>query len=85
MDTLKLDLIGAGDLLEAVRPGFEGGGYQPPLHCRNISAGQCGSGPSIRGGWAGRTGRATATRTNRMFSAALSVIAGLAVGIVYGP
>ena len=31
MDTLKLNLIAAGDLLEAPRPGFEDDGYQPPF------------------------------------------------------
>ena len=30
VDTLKLDLIAAGDILESLRPGFEGGDYRPP-------------------------------------------------------
>jgi NADPH:quinone reductase len=30
VDTLKLDLIAAGDILETLRPGFEGGDYRPP-------------------------------------------------------
>jgi len=30
VDTLKLDLIAAGDILEALRPGFEDGDYRPP-------------------------------------------------------
>jgi NADPH:quinone reductase-like Zn-dependent oxidoreductase len=30
VDTLKLDLIAAGDILEALRPGFEAGDYRPP-------------------------------------------------------
>jgi NADPH:quinone reductase-like Zn-dependent oxidoreductase len=29
IDTLKLDLIAAGDILEALRPGFEDGGHEP--------------------------------------------------------
>jgi len=30
VDTLKLDLTAAGDILEALRPGFENGDFQPP-------------------------------------------------------
>jgi NADPH:quinone reductase-like Zn-dependent oxidoreductase len=30
VDTLKLDLIAAGDILEALRPGFKAGDYRPP-------------------------------------------------------
>jgi NADPH2:quinone reductase len=30
VDSLKLDLVAAGDILEMLRPGFEDGGYQPP-------------------------------------------------------
>jgi NADPH:quinone reductase-like Zn-dependent oxidoreductase len=30
VDTLKLDLTAAGDILEALRPGFEDGDYSPP-------------------------------------------------------
>jgi NADPH:quinone reductase len=30
VDTLKLDLTAAGDILEALRPGFENGDYAPP-------------------------------------------------------
>jgi len=30
VDTLKLDLIAAGDILETLRPGFEAGDYRPP-------------------------------------------------------
>ncbi|HUN97296.1 MAG TPA: hypothetical protein VMU69_13830, partial [Bradyrhizobium sp.] len=29
VDTLKLDLITAGDILEELRPGFEDGDFQP--------------------------------------------------------
>jgi len=31
VDTLKLDLTDAGDILEALRPGFQNGDYQPPI------------------------------------------------------
>ena len=31
VDTLKLDLTAAGDILEALRPGFEDGSYEPPF------------------------------------------------------
>jgi NADPH2:quinone reductase len=30
VDTLKLDLIAAGDILDALRPGFEDGDYRAP-------------------------------------------------------
>jgi NADPH2:quinone reductase len=30
VDTLKLDLIAAGDILEALRPRFENGDFEPP-------------------------------------------------------
>jgi NADPH:quinone reductase-like Zn-dependent oxidoreductase len=34
VDTLKLDLIAAGDILETLRPGFEAGDYRPPTIAR---------------------------------------------------
>ena len=34
VDTLKLDLVAAGDILEALRPGFENGDYSPPAIAR---------------------------------------------------
>jgi NADPH:quinone reductase len=36
VDSLKLDLIAAGDILEALRPGFEDGGYQPARIARTF-------------------------------------------------
>jgi hypothetical protein len=35
-DTPKLDLIAVGDILEALRPGFDAGDCRPTSHCRNI-------------------------------------------------
>jgi NADPH2:quinone reductase len=36
VDTLKLDLVAAGEILEALRPGFEDGDYQPPIIARTF-------------------------------------------------
>ncbi|WP_213770024.1 zinc-binding alcohol dehydrogenase family protein [Bradyrhizobium sp. dw_78] len=36
VDTLKLDLIAAGDILEELRPGFEDGDYQPASIARTF-------------------------------------------------
>jgi NADPH:quinone reductase-like Zn-dependent oxidoreductase len=36
VDTLKLDLIAAGDILETLRPGFEAGDYQPATIARTF-------------------------------------------------
>ncbi|MGD0109362.1 MAG: zinc-binding alcohol dehydrogenase family protein [Rhodopila sp.] len=37
VDSLKLDLVAAGDILEALRPGFEDGGYQPAAIARTFT------------------------------------------------
>lgn len=34
VDSLKLDLVASGQMLEALRPGFEDGSYQPPVIAR---------------------------------------------------
>jgi NADPH:quinone reductase len=37
VDTLKLDLIAAGDILEALRPRFENGDFEPPPIARTLA------------------------------------------------
>jgi NADPH:quinone reductase-like Zn-dependent oxidoreductase len=55
VETLKLDLIAAGDILETPRPGFEGSDYCPPSIAGIFPpAGVAGAYQAVANGQAGR-------------------------------
>jgi NADPH:quinone reductase-like Zn-dependent oxidoreductase len=55
VDTLKLDLAAAGDILEALRPGFEDGDYSPPAIARTFPLAQAAAAyQAVADGQAGR-------------------------------